>query len=167
MSKEEYQYMPIDREMYGRVYDVTAAYMKKLNDHPVCSREVFLLGLGHPSNQVDMTDWADLSMDDYISACFLYLLGRIPSQKEVTYWQRNKSRDPRYEMLKVIFRSAEFKNRKIQVFHCPYAGRLRRLENREKRMTGFRDTSVYQVTASMKKTIRKLRRGRKRGRTGR
>lgn len=149
----------MNREMYERVYDITDGYTKALGDRLMYSRDVFMLGIGHTGDRVDLSEWKKLGDQDYICACYLYLLGRTPIRSEIRFW-KGAGHSFRFNLLNFIITSEEFKRRKITLVNVPYKRRIRRDARVRKLVGGLTATKLYGVYKNMdeekKKKIRRL-----------
>ncbi len=148
----------INRGMYEKVYDITDGYTKALGDRLMYSREVFMLGIGHTGDRVDLSGWKKLGDQDYICACYLYLLGRTPIRSEIRFW-KGAGRNFRFHLLNLIINSEEFKRRKITLVNVPYQRRIRRDTRARKLVVGLTGTSLYGLYKKMDEEKRmKIRR---------
>ena len=107
-----------ERSVYDKVYTLSEEYMLRLLDKPLFGRDVFMLAVGHPQSPVDMASWTRLDDTDFVFACYILLLGRYPSEDELSYWKNR--RDFRPALCSAILSGKEFMGRGIRAINCPY-----------------------------------------------
>ena len=145
---------------YEKVYEITASYMKKSGDKPLFSLKVFMLGIGHPSDYVDMKNWDQMDNRDYTVACYLYLLGRMPTEDETTDWSNVAGKKSKLILTNTIMNSEEFKMRKIIIANCPYSTKLRKTLWKRRIVDSLAKTRIYrcyeQLDEEKKRKIRSI-----------
>ena len=107
----------LDQSIYERVYDITEGYMLRLHQRPLFSKKVFLLSVGHPSNQVDMSSWSMLDDEEFICACFILLLGRELNVEKLAFWLNQEN--PREKIMDMILMDRGFLNRGVRIRNWP------------------------------------------------
>lgn len=117
-------------EVYRKIYDEFAEYMRLQGQSIPVSQTVFLESLGHKANCVDMKSWEEFSDSDYVDVAYLELLRRFPFEMDKEYWMHEPNN--RKKLTETIMESGEFANLHISVSNNPYPIDERKLQRRRK-----------------------------------
>lgn len=117
-------------EVYKKIYDEFAEYMRLQGQLIPVSQTVFLESVCHKANCVDMKPWEEFSDSDYVDVAYLELLRRFPFELDKEYWLHEP--DNRKRLTETIMESGEFANLHISVSNNPYPIDERKLRRRRK-----------------------------------
>lgn len=107
-----------DENVYKNIYYITKQYMEKQNVLIPFSEKVFMCSVGHNSNEVDMSTWADFEQIDFINNAYLELLNRFPLEEDILYWLHQQNY--KEKLIATILSSMEFKSKHIKIYNKSY-----------------------------------------------